>query len=176
MKQLAKLTVAAIVGVACAACSNAPAPATPPVASAAPPASVIPMHAPVAGDSADAAAAPRATGPTLAQFMQRSGFAQAFDAMDGASTLPAWTRQGGVDSPSQRVEVDGKTMWLAQACETQACQGNELLVLIDPAAHALHGVLVQESGDAGASVQQLKWLGQPDANVQAFLKGHVGPE
>jgi hypothetical protein len=169
MKQLAKLTVVAIVGVACAACSNSPAPATPPVASA-PPASAILMHAPVAGASADAAPA---TGPALDRIMQRPGFAQAFASMDGAAALPAWAKRGGVDSPSQRVEVDGKTLWLAQACETQACQGGKLLLLIDPAAHSMRGVLVEQSGDSGASVQQLTWLGKPDANVQAFLKGHV---
>lgn len=175
MKQLATLTVAALFGVACAACSKSPAPATAPVAPA-PPASAIPMHAPTPGAAAGAAEAPPANGPSLDRIMQRPGFAQAFDAMDGAAALPAWAKQGGTASPSQHVEVDGKGMWLAQSCATQGCRNGELLVLIDPAARSMQGVLVQESGDAGASVRQLKWLGKPDATVQAFLQGRLGHE
>ncbi|HET7930748.1 MAG TPA: Ivy family c-type lysozyme inhibitor [Rhodanobacteraceae bacterium] len=175
MKQMARLIAVMVFGAACAACSKSQAPAAPPVSSA-PPASAIPLHAPAASASADAAAAAPANGPSLAKIMQRPGFAQAFAAMDGAVDLPAWARQGHGDAPSQRVEVDGKTQWLAQACEAQACQSGELLVLIDPAAHAMQGVLVQQSGDAGASVRQLKWLGKPGAEMQAFLKGHLAHE
>lgn len=171
MKQLSKLIAVTLFGAACAACSSSQPP-TAPVASA-PPASAIPMTAPVAGASVDATIAPPASGPTLDQIMQRPGFTQAFEAMEGASALPAWAKHGGVYAPSQRVEVGGKTMWLAQACETQACQSGELLVLIDPTEHAMQGVLVQVSGDAGARVRQLTWLGEPDAAVQAVLNAHA---
>ena len=77
---------------------------------------------------------------------------------------------GGASLPSRRVQVNGTPMVLMHTCATAACKGGELYVLVDPAAHALHGLLIEDSGTAGASVQQLTWLGKPTAAVQAFLK------
>lgn len=183
MNPIVKLAVVAAFGATCAACSHGGAPAQAAKPSAAPASSraptptpsgpVISMVAPASGTSSSALTSPPVTAPTLAESMQRPAFAEAFDAMDGASSLPAWTKRGGVALASKRVEVDGESMWLAQTCQAQGCQTGRLFVLIDPATHAMHGLLVKASGRAGAHVQRLTWLGKPDATVRSFLKQHV---
>lgn len=177
MSSISKLLVLAVLVATCAACSqqqpaaSAPASAT---VSSAPPASAIPLVAP--GASAAMSHAATAPGPSLAEMLRRPGFSRAFDAMDGASALPAWAKGAAAATPSQRVEVAGKSMLLAHVCEATDCSGGQMFVLIDPADHVLQGVLVQNTGSTGASVQQLAWLGKPGADVQAFLQGQMTHE
>jgi hypothetical protein len=109
----------------------------------------------------------------LAVILQRPSFAQAFAGMDGASALPSWAKGGDSSEPSERVQVDDKTMWLSHVCQTADCQGGQLFLLTDPAQHAMQGLLLEASGGTGDSVRQLTWLGKPDASVQAFLKARV---
>lgn len=177
MSSISKFVVTAAFALACAACSQQPATTSAPagaIASAAPPASAIPLTAP--GASAATPRAATAPGPSLAEMLKRPGFARAFDAMDGASTLPAWAKGAGAATPSQHVEVGGKSMLLAHVCESTDCNDGQLFVLVDPADHVLQGVLVQSSGSAGASVQQLAWLGKPGPDAQAYLKGQAAHE
>lgn len=183
MSLIAKLSVAVVLGVACAACSsnNATPASSAPAASAssvnaAPPASAIPMTAPAAGASSSAPVATPANGPSLTEAMQRPGFAKAFQEMDGASELPAWVKTGGVSTPSSRVTVDGNAMWLAEACQTTDCKGDQLFLLIDPANHLMQGLFVETSGSEGASVRKLVWLGKPDAAMQEFLKDRAAKD
>lgn len=181
MSLIAKLSVVTMLGLACAACSSnngTPASSAAPVASAssasmAPPASAIPMTAPVAGASSTAPVAAPGNGPSLTQAMQRPGFAKAFEEMDGASALPAWVKTGGVSTPASKVTVDGKTMWLAEACQTADCKDDQLFLLIDPENHSMQGLFVENSGSAGASVRKLVWLGKPDAATQEYLKDRI---
>lgn len=178
MNLFVKLSAVALLGVACAACSNnnAPPPAAsaPAASSATPPAaSAIPMQAPAAGSSSGMPAPPPlSNGPSLAVILQRPGFAQAFADMDGASALPAWAK-GGSATPSARVQVAGKTLWLSHVCEAADCQGGQLFLLTDPALHAMQGLLVEASAGAGDSVRRLVWLGKPDAAAQSFLKARL---
>jgi hypothetical protein len=179
MNLFVKLSAVALFGIACAACSDGNAPA--PVASAQvatsvqpPAASAIPMQAPAAGASSESPAPPPSAGaPSLAVILQRPSFAKAFADMDGASALPAWVKAGDASGPSERIEVDGKTMWLSHVCQAADCQGSQLFLLTDPARHAMQGLLVEASGGAGDSVRRLVWLGRPDASVQAFLKSRA---
>src|SRR6185312_7113016 len=179
MNVFVKLSAVALLGFFCAACSNnnAPPPAAsaPAASSAAPPeASAIPMQAPSSGSSSATPALPPLTrGPSLAVILQRPGFAQAFANMDGASALPAWAKDGNDASPSARVQIVGKTMWLSHVCQSADCQGGQLFLLTDPARHAMQGLLVEASGDSGDSVRKLVWLGKPGASVQAFLKAQM---
>ena len=179
MDLFVKLSAVALFGVACAACSNDDAP--PPAASAPatssatpPPASAIPMQAPAAGASSETPAPPPlSNGPSLAVIMQRPTFAKAFADMDSASALPAWAKDDGNATPSARVQVEGRTMWLSHICQAADCQDGQLFLLTDPAQHAMQGLLVEASGGTGDSVRKLTWLGKPDATVQAFLKTQV---
>lgn len=178
MNAVAKLSVIAVFGLVCVACSNPQNPQEQPQPSAtpssAPPASAIPMMAPASGTSdALPPPPPLANGPALDVIMQRPAFAQAFKDMDGSAALPAWVRHGGVSAPTERVEVDGRKMWLAQTCESEDCNGSQAFLLIDPAAHTMQGLFVQVSGSEDASVQKLTWLGKPDAAVQSFLKDRI---
>lgn len=180
MNLFAKLSAVALFGVACAACSNnnAPPPAAsePAASTTTPPpaASAIPMQAPSsASSSATPAPPPLNTGPSLAVILQRPSFAKAFADMDGASALPAWAKGGNDSSPSARVQVEGKTMWLSHVCQSAECQSGQLFLLTDPAQHAMQGLLVESSGSANDSVRKLTWLGKPDASVQAFLKAQM---
>lgn len=173
-----KLSVVAVLGAACAACSHSNSSATPaasgPIASGAPAASAIPLQAPSSSASADVDVAPPVNGPTLADFLKRPSFQKTYAAMDGIAALPAWVKAGGGnDAPASKVQVGGQSMWLAHACETDACQGGQLYVLIDTAAHTMQGLFIESSGNAGASVQKLTWLGKPDAATQAYLKGQA---
>lgn len=179
MNPCVKVSAIALLGVVCAACSksNAPAPAIPaaavPGSAAQPAASAIPMQAPAAGSSSGMPAPPPlSNGPSLAVILQRPGFAQAFADMDGASALPAWAK-GGSATPSARVQVAGKTLWLSHVCEAADCQGGQLFLLTDPALHAMQGLLVEASAGAGDSVRRLVWLGKPDAAAQSFLKARL---
>jgi hypothetical protein len=179
MSLFVKFSAIALFGIACAACSNGNTPA--PVASAEvatstppPAASAIPMQAPAAGSSSETPAPPSlSNGPSLAVILQRPSFAQAFVDMDGASALPSWAKGGDASQPSERVEVDGKTMWLSHLCQSSGCQGGQLFLLTDPAQHAMQGLLVEASGGAGDSVRKLTWLGKPDAAVLSFLKARA---
>ena len=182
MKLFAKFCAVALLGLACAACSNnnTPAPTTsaPPMSSANLPVTpAIPMQAPAADSSSETPASPPLThGPSLAVIMQRPSFAKAFADMDGASALPAWAKGGDNSAPSARVQVEGKTMWLSQVCEAADCQSNQLFLLTDPAQHAMRGLLVEASGGAGDSVRKLTWLGKPDAATQVFLKERMAQD
>ena len=179
MNPVMKLSAVALFGVACAACSNnAPPPATSAPAATSTPtppaASAIPMQAASAASSSTTPAPPSlTTGPSLAVILQRPSFAQAFADMDGAFALPAWAKGGNDSSPSARVQVEGKTMWLSHVCQSADCQSGQLFLLTDPAQHAMQGLLVESSGSANDSVRKLTWLGKPDASVQAFLKAQM---
>lgn len=179
MNPFVKLLLVAVLGAACAACSNsnqasAPAGSAPAAAGSAPAASAIPLQAPESGASAGVEVTPPVNGPTLADFLRRPSFQQTFAALDGAAALPAWAKAGGGnDAPASKVEVGGQSVWLTHACETSACQGGQLYVLIDTAAHTMQGLFVESTGSTGATVQKLTWLGKPDAAAQAYLKAQV---
>jgi hypothetical protein len=172
MNVIVKLSAMALLGAACAACSNtqqAPAASAPVASGEAPAVSAIPLQAPAGSSSATPAPPPMTHGPSLAVILRRPSFAKAFADMDGASALPAWAKGGDNSAPSARVQVEGKTMWLSHVCQAGDCQ-RQLFLLTDPAQHAMQGLLVESSGDAGDSVRKLIWLGKPDAATQAFLQ------
>lgn len=183
MHPIAKLTLTALAGVACAACSGQPGTSAPPVSAPAvsapaatpPPASAIPMQAPAASGSSGAPepSALLSRAPSLQVILQRPSFAKAFAGMDGASTLPVWVKTADQSQPSTRVEVGGQAMWLSHVCEASGCAGGQLFVLTDPAAQTMRGLLVTADGTPGATVRQLTWLGKPDTAVQAFLKSQA---
>lgn len=181
MDVFVKVSLLAGVCLAMTACSNnhatptpvASTPAASASAAAAPAASAIPMQAPASGASSAAAIAPPSQGPALGVILQRPSFAKAFADMDGASSLPAWAKSSDTSAPTEKVQVDGQTMWLAHACEATDCQTGQLFLLIDLPNHTMQGLLVETSGGAGASVQKFTWLGKPDAAAQAFLKGKL---
>lgn len=179
MNRLVKLSVVAAFGVVCAACSQSNPSSTPAASAAAdraPAASAIPLQAPSASASAEVDVAPPVNGPTLADFLRRPSFQKTYAAMDGIAALPAWVKAGGGNAaPASKVQVGGQSLWLTHACETEACQGGQLYVLINTAAHTMQGLFIESSGNAGASVQKLTWLGKPDAATQAYLKGQANP-
>lgn len=182
MHPIVKLTLTALAGVACAACSGQPGASAPtasaPAASATvapPPASAIPMQAPPASGSTAAPEPSTLTtrAPSLQVILQRPSFAKAFTDMDGAAALPAWVKTADRLQPSTRVEVGGHAMWLSHVCEASGCEGGQLFVLTDPAGQSMRGLLVTADGTPGATVRQLTWLGKPDAAAQAYLKSQA---
>lgn len=184
MHAIAKLTLIALAGAACGACSGQPGASAPAdsaptaAATAAPapaPASAIPMQAPAAGASAGAPqpSALLTRAPSLQVILERPSFARAFAGMDGASALPAWVKTADQSQPSSRVQVDGQALWLSHVCAASGCDGGELWLLTDPAGQKMQGLLVTADGTPGATVRQLTWLGKPDAAAQAVLKDHA---
>lgn len=178
----AKLTLMALAGVTCAACSShpdvpAPTASAPPTSTsvAALVASAIPMQASASGATSVAppSSALPSRAPSLRVILQRPAFAKAFAAMDGASALPAWVNTADQSQPSTLVQVGDQAMWLSRVCGVSGCQGGQLFVLTDPAAQKMQGLLVVADGTPGATVRQLTWLGQPDAALQSFLKAQT---
>ncbi|HEX7340019.1 MAG TPA: Ivy family c-type lysozyme inhibitor [Rhodanobacteraceae bacterium] len=133
-----------------------------------------PLAAPQANHGGMQVVASRPDKQYLHDLMGDSGFAQAFAAMQGSGSLPAWVRQGGTATPAQKVTVDGRQQLLAQACKPHDCPSEQIVLLYDKAGNAMQGVFVRDpspTADARVSSEaQFTWLGQPDAATQAWLK------
>lgn len=185
MRIVTKMIPPVLFALGCAACSSqqAPAPATQPVpaattrAAAPAPADAIPLSAPASGGSSSTVQAEtRDKGPSLADMLRRPAFAKAFASVEGASRLPAWVGQGGVSTPSEQVQVEGSTVWLAHECKTDDCGDGEIWLLIDQDTRMIQGVFVDEHGDSSAQVRELVWLGNPDAATRTFLKQRIAED
>lgn len=136
-----------------------------------------PEAAPVADENGMSVVDSRSGQTYLHDLMQKPEFTDAFAAMDGADKLPDWVRQGGTATPTETVDVDGKSLLAAQACKPHDCPSEQILVLYDQDADTMQGVFVRDSApgaDAGVSDQaDMTWLGKPDDATRAWLKQRV---
>ncbi|MBT2116948.1 hypothetical protein KK141_04875 [Dyella sp. LX-66] len=183
-----KMAAFAFIGasiLAIAACSQetpADQAATTPVADTTVIRAVPPMsrEAPAAGSSAAAASSTAAPAPAeadavpyLSDLLERADYAAAFKALAGAKRLPAWTRDGGTNTPAEETSVDGKTLLIAQGCKPHDCATERLVLAYDEKTHQMWGVFARARSDqleASESNDELIWLGQPGEAIKAELK------
>lgn len=83
-----------------------------------------------------------------------------FQKMTGKQDLPKWITQGGTDSPSKEVEINGGKYLVLHSCKPHDCASQSIAVLYAPESKKLAGVLSTSSEEEMS--QKLRWLNIPD--------------
>ena len=110
-------------------------------------------------------------GPYLPDLMKEDpAYVAAWKAMVAGEKLPAWVNkftktQAAVATPVTKVPVAGQPYTLAWICEPHNCGGNEVYALFAPDARQAWGLLISDG--------KRRWLGNPDAAVQAAIQSGV---
>lgn len=110
-------------------------------------------------------------GPYLPDLMKAEpAYLAAWKAMVAGETLPTWVdkftkTQGAVAAPVTSIPVAGQTYTLGWICEPHNCGGNEVYALFAPDARQAWGLLISDG--------KRRWLGNPDAAVQAAILSGV---
>lgn len=108
--------------------------------------------------------------PYLPDLMKQPAYFAAWKTMVAGETLPAWVNtftktQNAVAAPVKAIPVAGQAYTLGWICKPHDCGGNEVYALFAPDARQAWALLI--SGD------QRRWLGNPDAAVQAAILSGV---
>jgi len=110
-------------------------------------------------------------GPYLPDLMKRQpAYLAAWDRMVAGERLLAWVKaftktQAAVATPVKTISVAGQPYTLGSICEPHNCGGNEVYALFAPKARQAWGLLISNG--------QRRWLGNPDAAVQAGILSGV---
>lgn len=110
-------------------------------------------------------------GPYLPDLMEKQpAYLKAWKAMVAGEKLPGWVNtftktQGAVATPVKTIPVAGQPYTLGWICEPHNCGGNEVYALFAPDAHQAWGLLISDG--------KRRWLGKPDAAVQAAILSGV---
>lgn len=109
-------------------------------------------------------------GPYLFDLLKKPAYLAAWNGMLKGETVPGWVKNysrtfDGPSSPSKTVSVGGQPHTLAWVCKAHDCGDNQLYVLFAPDAAQAWGLLKT----AGPQ----KWLGAPDAAIQAAILSGV---
>lgn len=84
----------------------------------------------------------------------------AFQKMVGKQSLPGWVTQGGTDSQTKSVEIDGNKFLVLSSCKPHDCSTQRMAVLYSPTAGKMAGVF--STVDEKASTEELLWLNVGD--------------
>jgi hypothetical protein len=103
--------------------------------------------------------------PYLFDLMKQPAYLAAWKGMVAGETVPPWVvtfekTLNGTATPSKQVPVGGEPYTLAWVCKPHDCGDNQLYVLFAPGARQAWGLLVSAGN-------KRRWLGKPDAAVQA---------
>ncbi len=120
--------------------------------------------------SAPAAQAAEPEGPYLFDLLKQQTYLLAWNGMLAGERVPAWVGKyaktfDGPSSPSKHVSVGGEPYTLAWVCKAHDCGDNQLHVLFSPDGKRAWGLLI--------TGQQRRWLGKPDAAIQAAIQSNV---
>lgn len=102
--------------------------------------------------------------------------------MQAEERLPEWViNLDGQSFPVRALEADGKRYLFGKLCEPERCSGERLLVLVDwdkDRAHALYVRLpaALPSDRAPSGHATLRWLGEPDEQLQQLLQEQLALE
>jgi hypothetical protein len=101
---------------------------------------------------------------------QQPAYLTARKKMVAGEKLPAWVNtftktQGAVAAPVKTITVAGRSYTLGWICKPHDCGGNEVYALFDPEARQAWGLLISDG--------KRRWLGKPDAAVQAAIQSGV---
>jgi hypothetical protein len=110
-------------------------------------------------------------GPYLFDLLKQQSYLAAWKAMLKGETVPPWVAGyaktfDGPSAPAKYVPVGGESYTLGWVCKTHDCGDNQLYVLFSPDGKTAWGLLIT-GGD------QRKWLGHPDAAIQAAIQSGV---
>ncbi len=113
-------------------------------------------------------------------------FAKAYRAAIKDQDLPDWTNRLAVGFPTERVEIDGKSMYLTSACSPQGgCRDERFYILYDPDDKAITGFFfLPPNADAPGDYRMAlsRWLGpvppkaRSDFLLQRALQDAQDPE
>ncbi|HZP09520.1 Ivy family c-type lysozyme inhibitor [Methyloceanibacter sp.] len=109
-------------------------------------------------------------GPYLFDLLKQPAYLASWKAMLKGEQVPAWVASyaktfDGPSSPSKTVTVGGQAYMLGWVCKAHDCGDNQLHVLFAPQGKQAWGLLVSGSNQ--------KWLGRPDAGIQAAITGNM---
>ncbi len=114
--------------------------------------------------------AARAEEPYLFDLLKQQSYLSAWKAMLAGESVPKWVANyartfDGPSSPAKEVSVGAETYTLGWVCKAHDCGDNQLYVLFSPGGGRAWGLLVTGGNE--------KWLGGPDAAIQAAIKSGV---
>ena len=109
--------------------------------------------------------------PYLFDLLGDDAYRAAWNGMLAGEQVPKWVKAyakdfDGPSSPSTQVSVGGEPYTLAWVCKAHDCGDNQLYVLFAPGARQAWGLLISAGN-------QRRWLGNPDAAVQAAILSGV---
>lgn len=119
------------------------------------------------------AAAPAYQGQPPSRLLKTApGFAKAVKSLINEADLPAWTQKMAMGFPAERVEIDGKELWLTSACNPVGCYEERFYVLFDAKTRSASGFFflppsVDTPGDTRMAFS--RWLGSPERPASDFL-------
>jgi hypothetical protein len=109
-------------------------------------------------------------GQYLFDLLKQQHYLTAWKAMLKGETVPAWVKNyastfDGPSNPSTAVPIGNEVYTLGYVCQAHNCGGNELYVLFAPGGAQAWGLLI--------TGEDRKWLGNPDAAIQAAILSGV---
>jgi hypothetical protein len=109
----------------------------------------------------------RADAPYLFDLLKQQNYLSAWKAMLAGESVPKWVANyaktfDGPSSPAKTIWVGTESYTLGWVCKAHDCGDNQLYVLFSPGGGKAWGLLVTGGNE--------KWLGRPDAAIQAAIK------
>lgn len=83
-----------------------------------------------------------------------------FQKMTTNTQLPKWVTQGGTDSQTKKIEINGKPYLVLVSCKPHDCASQRIAVLYATETKQLAGVF--SSTDENGTNEKLQWLNIPD--------------
>jgi hypothetical protein len=103
----------------------------------------------------------------LFDLLKQPSYLSAWKSMLAGENVPKWVANyaktfDGPSSPAKEVSVGAETYTLGWVCKAHDCGDNQIYVLFAPGGGKAWGLLVTGGNE--------KWLGGPDAAIQAAIK------
>lgn len=92
---------------------------------------------------------------TLGSVLRGSKEASVFDAIFGGKK-PKWLSSGSVETPGQKVSMDGKSYTVLSACKAKDCSSEQIAILYDAETVTMYGLI--RSVDDRSAIENLTWL------------------
>jgi hypothetical protein len=108
--------------------------------------------------------------PYLFDTLKEPTYLAAWKAMLKGEQVPSWVANyaktfDGPSTPSKTVTIGSQAYLLGYVCKAHDCGDNQLHVLFAPAGKQAWGLLVTRGSNE-------KWLGKPDASIQAAIQSN----
>lgn len=110
--------------------------------------------------------------PYLYEQLEKPAYNKTFQALfKGQTNIEPWLKEylknrNGVDTPSEKRQVAGKTYEFYEVCEPHNCPGNTIYVLFESGGAKAWVLFTKDDGSS-------RFFGNPDAKIQEALKAAV---